>query len=212
MNQNIYKYKNFFDNYKLGFNPHPYKKHNNSFPTNKKFNKTGTKTCVPAANGKNPVASGANATLLQIKCWKCTGPHYAQDCKNKTGGVLHNLQEEPTKEEIAGTPWIYAALDGRQEYHQATMVEIEGKILNTSISILIDPSSFQSYVSPKIVDECKLGKVKCDKPWLVQLANGTKREVLEIVKDCEVNLNGYPTKVNLNILPLGLYDILINMD
>ena len=92
------------------------------------------------------------------------------------------------------------------------MVKIEGKILNTYISILIDPSACRSYVSPKIVDECQLGKVKHDKLWLVQLAIGTKRKVPEIVKECEVNLNGFLTKVNLNILPLRSYDILIDMD
>ena len=54
------------------------------------------------------------------------------------------------------------------------MVEIEGKILNTYISILIDPSACQSYVSPKIVDVCKIGKEKLATPWLVQLATGTK--------------------------------------
>ena len=91
-------------------------------------------------------------------------PHYAWYCKNKTNGVLHNLQEEPTVEDIVGTPQIYAALDGRHADHQTTMVEIEGKILNTSISILIDPGACQSNVSPKIVDVCKLGKVKHDKP------------------------------------------------
>ena len=62
------------------------------------------------------------------------------------------------------------------------MVEIEGKISNTSISILIDPGVFPSYVSPKIVDVCKLGKLKHDKPWLVQLSTCTKQKVLEIVK------------------------------
>ena len=92
------------------------------------------------------------------------------------------------------------------------MVKIEGKILNTYNSILIDPSAFQSYVSPKIIDVCKLGKEKHDKPWMVQLAIGTKWKVSEIVKDCEVNLNGFPTRINLNILPLGSYDILISMD
>ena len=119
-----------------------------------------------------------------------------------TNGVLHNLQEEPMIEDLAGTLWIYAALDGQQADHQTTMVKIEGKVLNTSISILIDLSAFQSYVSPQIVDVCKLGKVKHDKPWLVKLATGMKHKVLEIVKDCEVNLNGFLTKVNLNILPL----------
>ena len=91
--------------------------------------------------------------------------------------------------------WIYVALDGRQEYHYPTMVEIEGKILNTFISILIYPSSCRSYVSPKIVDVCKIEKVKHDKPWLVQLGTGTKHKFFELVNDCEVNLNGFPTRV-----------------
>ena len=58
----------------------------------------------------------------------------------------------------------------------------------------------------------KLSKVKHDKPWLVQLARCTKQKVSEIVKECEVNLNGFPTKVNLNILPLESYDIIIDTD
>ena len=48
---------------------------------------------------------------------------------------------------------MYATLDGRQAHHQATMVEIEGNMLNNSISILIDPDACWSYVLPKIVDE-----------------------------------------------------------
>ena len=47
------------------------------------------------------------------------------------------------------------------------MVEIEGKVSNTSISISIDPSVFQIYVSPRIVETCKLDKVKHEKLWLV---------------------------------------------
>ena len=92
------------------------------------------------------------------------------------------------------------------------MVEIEGKISNTFISILIDLSACKSYVSPKIIDVCKLGKIKHEKPWLVQLATCTKQKASEIVKYYDVNLDGFPTKVNLNILPLGSYDILIDMD
>ena len=138
MNQNIDKSKNFFDNHKPGFNPQPYRKQNNNFPANKDFNKYGTNPYVPTPNGNKVVTSGANATPLQIKFYKCSRPHYVRECKNKTDGVLHNLQEEPTIEDILGTPWIYEALDGRQEDHQATMFEIEGKTLNTYISILID--------------------------------------------------------------------------
>ena len=62
------------------------------------------------------------------------------------------------------------------------MVEMEGKILNTSISILMDPSACRSYVAPKIVDLCKLGKLKHVEPWMVQLAIGTKHKDLVIFK------------------------------
>ena len=92
--------------------PQPYIKKNNIFQANKKFNKSVTKPYVPTPNVNKLVASAANATPLPIKCWKCSGPHYAQDCKNKTGGVLHRLQEEPTVEDIARTSQIYAELDG----------------------------------------------------------------------------------------------------
>ena len=92
------------------------------------------------------------------------------------------------------------------------MVEILGKVSNTSISILIDLGDFQSYVSPNIVETCKLEKVKHEKPWLVQLATGMQRKVSEIVRDCEVNLNGFLTRINLNLLPLGSYDVVIGMD
>ena len=113
MNRNGDKSRNFYDNHKTRFNPPLYRKQNNSFPANKNFNKLGTNPYVPTSNTNKPVAvGGANATLIQIKCWKCSRPHYAWDCKNNTNGVLHNLQEEPTIEDIAGTAHIYAALDG----------------------------------------------------------------------------------------------------
>ena len=38
-------------------------------------------------------------------------------------------------------PTIYAALEDRQVDHQSTVVEVAGKIVEQSISILIDPSS-----------------------------------------------------------------------
>ena len=59
---------------------------------------------------------------------------------------------------------------------------------------------------------CKLKKVKHETPWLVQLTTSTKRKVSELVRDYEVNLNDFLAKIDINILPLGLYDVLINMD
>ena len=48
--------------------------------------------------------------------------------------------------------------------------------------------------------------------WMVQVATGAKRKVSKILKECEVNLVGFPMKEILNILPLGSYDLLIGMD
>ena len=39
-----------------------------------------------------------------------------------------------------------------------------------------------------------------------------KRKVTEIVKDFKISFSGLNTTENLNILPLGSYDILIGMD
>jgi hypothetical protein len=57
---------------------------------------------------------------------------------NKTS--VHNLQEASTIGDIGrNIHKINAALDGRQADHQSTIVEIEGKIHNIKVSILIDP-------------------------------------------------------------------------
>jgi hypothetical protein len=58
------------------------------------------------------------------------------------------------------------------------MVEIEGMIKQKHVSILIDPGAILSYISPTVVESCKLEKVKHKKPWLVQLATGKKKRLL----------------------------------
>jgi hypothetical protein len=72
---------------------------------------------------------------------------------------------------------IYASLDNNQDDHQASVVELEGMIVNHPISILIDPGSNLSYVAPQTANKCKLQPIIHVKPWLVQLATGTKRKV-----------------------------------
>ena len=64
--------RTFSKNRKPGFNPPLYIKHNNSFPANKNFNKTGTNPYVPAPNANKPAPNGGvNVASLQIKCRKC---------------------------------------------------------------------------------------------------------------------------------------------
>ena len=92
------------------------------------------------------------------------------------------------------------------------MIEVDGKILDNPISILIDSGSTPSYIYPKLVDLCKMKKYDFEKSWLVQLAIGTKRKVISFISSCEVHMQDLITKVYLNVLPLGCYDVLIGMD
>ena len=70
------------------------------------------------------------------------------------------------------------------------MVEVAGKIVKQSISILIDPSSTHSYITPRVVDICAFEKRKHNKSWLVQLATETKRKASEVVEKCPLEMDG----------------------
>jgi predicted aspartyl protease len=92
------------------------------------------------------------------------------------------------------------------------MIEMEGKIINQPIAILIDSGANHYYIDPKIVNRLCLEKNNLQKSSLVQLATGTKRRTHDMVRGCSISLNGVNTSANLNIIPLGFYDILIGMD
>ena len=91
------------------------------------------------------------------------------------------------------------------------MLEVEGKILNTLVSILINSGASLSYIVPRVVEKCKLVKGKQKNAWLVQLATWVKRKVTESVKHCRLSFDEMDTSVNLNIIPFRSYDILIGM-
>ena len=92
------------------------------------------------------------------------------------------------------------------------MVEVEGKINQIPISILIYLGGSLSYISPSLVEKCKLSIEKFARSWLVQLATGAKRKVISFVKNCAVTMDQFKIFVKLNVLPLCSYDILIGMD
>lgn len=75
-------------------------------------------------------------------------------------------------------PWINVALEDRQVEYQLTMVKFEGKILDFTIIVLIDLGATLSYISPKVVEHCKLQPLKLKNPWLVQLATRPRGECL----------------------------------
>jgi hypothetical protein len=108
-----------------------------------------------------------------IKCWGCEGDHLYRDFPHKGENmrIVHNIQEVDTVEDIGKSmPRIYAALDNKQEEYQSPMIEVEGKIDNHPIAILIDSGASHSYINPNLVEIFHLQRRKHEKYWLVQLA------------------------------------------
>ena len=92
------------------------------------------------------------------------------------------------------------------------MVEVQGKLNQTPISILIDPGASLSYISPELVEKCNLSVENFANSLLVQLATWANTKVISFVKDCTISMDWFETFVKINVLPLGSYDRLIGME
>ena len=103
-------------------------------------------------------------------------------------------------------------MENRQAEYQTSMVEVEGMTNQTPVTILIDPEASLSYIAPTMVEKCNLPVENFENSWLVQLATGTKRKVTCLVKECTIVMDHFETIVKLNVLPLGSYDLLIDME
>jgi hypothetical protein len=126
---------------------------------------------------------------------------------------VHNVQQAKIVEDVGSRmPRIYADLNNKKDEYHSHMIEVEGMINNHPFTILIDLGAIHSYIDPRVVESFHLLRIKHEKSWLVQLAIGTKRKVIDLVKYYLVDMNGMSTKTELNIIPLGYYDCLIGMD
>jgi hypothetical protein len=81
---------------------------------------------------------------------------------------MDNIQETDMVDNVGRSmPMIYASLDNKQDEYQSHMIEVEGKIDNQPITILIDYGASHSYIDPNMVDRFKLKRCKHEKSWLV---------------------------------------------
>ena len=82
--------------------------------------------------------------------------------------IVHDIQEAKTVKDMGGSmPRIYTALDNNQAKYQSPMIEVEGKIDNQPVAILIDFGASHSYINSKIVEIFHLKRSKHKKSWLV---------------------------------------------
>jgi hypothetical protein len=67
--------------------------------------------------------------------------------------IVHNIQEAEIVEDMGGNmQMIYAALHNKQAEYESPMIEVEGKIDNQLIAVLIDYGASHSYINSNIVE------------------------------------------------------------
>jgi hypothetical protein len=112
---------------------------------------------------------GENPWKKYIHCWSCGGNHRHRDCPQRgdkertTQSVKQVVKVEDMGRNI---PRIYTTLDNKQVDIQSHMINVEGKINDKPIAILIDSRSIHSYLDPKMVEIFLLPKRKLGKYWL----------------------------------------------
>jgi hypothetical protein len=108
-----------------------------------------------------------------IQCWGCGGDDMYIDFphRGKKVRIVHNVQQDEIVEDISiNVPRIYTSLDNNQVEFQSHTIEVEGKITNQPINILIDSGASDIYLDPKMVEIFQFSRSNLGKPWLVKLS------------------------------------------
>jgi len=89
------------------------------------------------------------------KCWTCGENHLRKDFpQHKCIGLrFYNTWEVHNKGNVArGMLNIYKTLKNRHENHQDSIIDMEVKICNQTIYVLVDPGSNYRYIGPMLVE------------------------------------------------------------
>jgi hypothetical protein len=138
--------------------------------------------------------------MKTIQCWVCEGNHLYRDYPHKEERIrtFQNIQEDETIEYMGvNMPRIYDALDNKLAEYWSPMIEVERKINNEPIAILIDYGAICSYINSNIIETFHLKTSNRKKYWLLLLATRAKRKINEFVKYCPIDMNGINKKLVL---------------
>ena len=89
---------------------------------------------------------------------------------------------------------------------------MSGTITDKTLSILIDPSATESFISGAALKIIKVKAVKQDEFRFVEMALGAKQKVGGKVMGCVLKLGDFLMRANLYVMILGSYDVMIGMD
>jgi hypothetical protein len=122
------------------------------FKNNSQANQQGQPT---QNDHKTTNSFGKRPRQEPVQCCGCEGNHLYRDCPHKGERMRNvcNIQEVETVEDMGGSmPRIYVVLDNKQAEYESPMIEMEGKIDNQPIEILIDFGASHSYIKSNIFE------------------------------------------------------------
>lgn len=93
--------------------------------------------------------------------WTCGKDHHRKDCPQNQGGrpQIYSSQEKHIVGDVGqSVPRIHGTVDNKQVGHQASVIEMDGKICDQVIYVMIDLGSNHTYVGPDFMDKCSLSK------------------------------------------------------
>ena len=125
---------------------------------------------VDRGDGSQPKEQDKADGGKPLRCCTYGGGHHRIDCPQNQGGLsqIYSAQEAYTVGDISHSIHeIYGMVDNRQVYHYKSIIKVEGKLCNQVVSILVDPISNYSYISPDLMDKCFLSRKVHAEYWLV---------------------------------------------
>jgi hypothetical protein len=155
--------------------------------------------------------SGTRSTGPKKGCWTCGEPHDQRDYP--VGRTRASGSVGPTSVgDLGKAHLIHAAVNNLQAEHQSTVLETSSTVVDQTLSILIDPSATEIFISGAALKKIKVKAVELDGFNFVEMSSGAKQKVGGKVTGCTLNLREFVTRSNLYVTILGSYDIVIVMD
>ena len=79
-----------------------------------------------------------------LHCWICGKDHHNRDCPQYQGGIpqIYSAQEAHIVGDVGhNIPQIYVTVENKKANHHESIIEMDGKLDDQVVSILIDPGS-----------------------------------------------------------------------
>jgi hypothetical protein len=87
-----------------------------------------------------------------------------------------------------------------------------GTVVDQTLSVLIDPSATESFISGATLKRIKVKAVEQDEFSFIEMAWRAKQKVGGKATGCALNLGEFFTRANFYVMILGSYDVIIGMD